>query len=156
MIKISSSITQRDLTYPLYDVGSVTYQKSGSGFWGEYVYLPGTTSVEAYDGVTIGSATGSVTRLAASAVGRVAVAQAAITSNYYGWYQVKGAGWIQCGTTSASGSICYASGTTGAIQTLASGYDAIQGLYTVGAGTGTANGTVKVQLNYPFIGQRIT
>jgi hypothetical protein len=134
-----------------YEIGTRLKNKDGN----EYVFLPGTTSVAQYDCVLIkttgtGLSLGSVTRLVRAYAGPVAVAQAAITGPYYGWFQVKGVGWARAGSGCAGGSPCYASGTTAGIGEAVSASSGLEGCLTIGASAAVASGTVKVFLNYPF------
>ena len=121
----------------------------------EYIYLPGTTSVAQYDFVNIRTASalsyGSVTRMVYTNAGPVAIAQAAITANSFGWFLIKGVGWGLAGEVAANGSILYASGTTGYVGTTVAANYGIYGALCVGAGQCvlTAAGTCKVLLNYP-------
>jgi hypothetical protein len=147
MIKITSPLSQADTTLPQFKVGTRLVTSDGN----EYIYMPGTTSVEQYDAVYF-TASGSVTRLVPSVNtgGGVGVAQAAITANKYGWFQVYGLGWVQCGTTTSSGSPLFASGTTGCVDGTISAGDMVIGMYGAGTGGGGANGTIKVRMNYPY------
>ena len=97
------------------------------------------------------SSTGSVTRATTTTRGQIGVAMGTITSKSYGWYLVKGMGWALCGTTTASGTAIYASGTVGSVGARATINSLIVGMVSAGAGTPSATGTVKVSLTFPSI-----
>ena len=149
MLKLISPIDQLD-TYAKFTVGSRAVTKEGN----EYIYLPGTTSVAQYDVVSFitaanGTSYGSVTRLATTGgKGRVAVAQAAIVSNDFGWFQVGGVGWANAGAVATAGAACYASGTVGLVGTTVVAGDLLAGMFCVGSGISA--GTCKVLLENPF------
>jgi len=148
MVKLHSPLDQVDTTYPLYGIGSRTVDKNGN----EYIYLPGTTSVAAYDFVTYKTASGlsygSVTRMVKGTAGQVAIAQGAATGPKYGWFQIYGVGWGNCGAVTSSGSPLYASGTTATVTTTVASTQLIYG--TLCVGSGISGGTAKIFLNYPF------
>jgi len=152
MIKLLTPLTQVDSS-AAFTLGTRTATKDGN----EYIYLPGTTSVAQYDVVTFLTAAtvqgvnsyGSVTRLATTGgVGPVAVAQAAIISNKYGWFQTKGITWANAGVGCTVSLPCYASGTAGLIGSGVVSGDLLAGMYFLQAGA--PGGTVKVLMNDPF------
>ena len=151
MLKLITPLTQADSGNPQFTVGSRTMTKDGN----EYIYLPGVASVAQYDWVTYKTATdlsyGSVTRLTpGDSAGPIAIAQAAITGNKYGWFLIKGMGWGNSGATwTATGSILYACGTTATVDNASTTGKTIIGSINVGAGA--SGGTVKALINYPFI-----
>lgn len=149
MLKLISPIDQLD-SEPQFTVGSRTATKEGN----EYIYLPGVASVAKYDAVTFvtvaaGLSYGSVTRLPTTGgKGLVGVAQAAIVTNKYGWFQTKGVGWVKTGITCTAGLPLYASGTVALVGTTAVSGDLIAGAFCIG--TGAASGTCTALLNNPF------
>jgi hypothetical protein len=85
--------------------------------------------------------------MAANAVGRVAVAQAAFVAAKYGWFMVKGTCSAEA-VTVADNKACYADANAGAIDDGGAAGDIIVGMWTRstdGAGLAT------VQLAYPYI-----
>ena len=143
-MKLITPLTQVDSS-AAFTVGSRTVTKDGN----EYIYLPGTTSVEAQDWVTFTSASGSVTRLATTgAKGQVAVAISAVISNTYGWFCTKGlvnAKW-GAGVTTA-GSVLYASGTAAYAGTTVVAGDLLAGAFLSGT---AASGSAACWINKPF------
>jgi hypothetical protein len=158
MLRLLTPIEQVDTDLPKYQVGTRTVIGNGN----EYIYLPGKASVALYDWVTYNTAAGasvgtfsfgSVTRFGAGYlnVGHVAISQGAITSNKYGWFQIAGQGWGNCGdgTSAAKGSAVYV--CTGTAATVTGVQDAGQIVYSAFiAGTGLGGGTVKVNIHYPY------
>ena len=148
MLKIISPLDQVDSAItPGFAYGSRGIDNKGN----EYIYLPGTTSVEKYDACIFTTSSGSVTRMVSTNTlsAQMGVAQGAITSNSAGWFQTYGEGWVQCGTTTSSGSALYSGGTTGTLTGASTTSASILGAIAIGAGTGAANGTIKVRLHYP-------
>lgn len=153
MVKLLSPLDQVDSSMQ-YKLGSRTKTRDGN----EYIYLPGTTSVVQYDWVSFltaatvegGMSYGSVTRLLSGAVGDVGIAQGAIVSNKFGWFQVGGIGWGLSGGVSsaaaalygcASGSVGYATGSVSS--------SLIARAFSIQA-SATAGGTVKALIYHPF------
>ena len=113
----------------------------------EYIYLKGVASTAAGDWVKFDEAYAS-TRLVADSVGPVAIAQAAVVANKYGWYQIYGVSTIAKTDTIAADKQLYIDGTTGRADDLA-----VTGDMIVGAQSMTADTTnvATVMLNYPFV-----
>ena len=144
MIKLISPLTQVDSSAK-FAVGTKAQTEDGS----EYIYLTGEASVAALDWVTFTNSAGSVVRLAANAKGNVGIAQAAIISNKWGWFQIKGNGWGNCGAeVSAGGSVIYSCGTTATVAPEVVAGDLLARAFFIDAGV--SGGTVRVNLNYPF------
>ena len=148
MIKLTSPLTQVD-SEAKFTVGTRTQTKDGN----EYIYLPGVASVAARDWVTYNTLTsgsyGSVTRLAADAKGPVAIAQAAINGNSYGWFGVRGLFDGYCGQATTSGHALYSCGTTAAVAGAKVNGDGVMNAFAVS--TGVSGGTVKAHIVYPFV-----
>lgn len=151
MIKLITPLTQLDSSAK-FTVGSKTITKDGN----EYIYLPGVASVVKYDWVTYRTGAGpgsygSVTRLVQNTSGAVAIAQAAIVSNKWGWFQIAGTGWGLTSSTFSSGSALYASGTTGAVDSAVVDRNEILHSLALGTSSGVASGTVLAWIDHPSI-----
>ncbi len=153
MIKITTPLTQVD-SYAAYTVGTrAAPGKNGN----EYIYLPGVASLSARNWVVYQTANGttfaygSVTRLTNALCGPVAIAQATINSNSYGWFGIKGVFHGYVGAATSSGSMVWASGTAAAVDQTVTIGSAILGV--VDCDTGISGGTATFILNYPFIPQ---
>ena len=98
----------------------------------------------------------SVTTTTAGTAGfgtRVAVAQAALADNEYGWFQIYGKGSIRTLASTAKGTRLNTTGTAGAVDDDAtSGSEQINGL-VLGTATGGAEATnADAILSYPSVG----
>ena len=114
----------------------------------EYIYLKGVASTVAGNLVTFDE-TGVTTRLAANAVGRVAVAMAATVANEFGWYQTKGVhDAVSVDTSSAADVAMYIGGTAASADSNAVAGDFIDGLVQRGAESG---GFAQCELNNPQV-----
>lgn len=115
---------------------------------GEHIYLRGTASVVAGTWVTFDE-NFTTTRLAADAVGPVAVAGTAITTNLYGWFQRLGKNTIATtGDTVAADKLLFISGTAGTVDDTD-----VAGDYIVGANSlaSSSSNVCTVWLNYPWV-----
>jgi hypothetical protein len=112
----------------------------------EYIYLTGVASTAAGDVVTFDEAH-LTTRLVANAVGRVAVALAAVVADKFGWYQIYGLGTANVLAGFADNGKCYATATAGSIDDAVVAGDLICGMIGRSA---IASGQATVELNYPF------
>jgi hypothetical protein len=147
-IKITSPLDQVDSAVnPAFEYGTRATDKYGN----EFIYLPGTTSVEKYDACRFSTSNGSVVRMAQAAAvnAAVGIAQGAITSNSAGWFQTYGTGWVQCGEGGLTGSAMYAGGTAGTVSGVLVATEPILNMVGIGSGATGANGTIKVRLAYP-------
>jgi hypothetical protein len=117
----------------------------------EYIYLQGSASIAATSAVSYDEAflaTLIDTDVAATLVGPVAVALAAVVANKYGWFQIGGSASIKSGTVADNGKV-YATSTAGQVD------DAfVQSAQILGAVFRSADsgGVATVQLNRPWIG----
>ena len=123
-------------------LGTVATDAAGN----EYIYLLGVGSVIAGTVVTYDEAF-ATTRMAANAVGPVAVAQAAVVANKYGWFMRKGTCSAEA-VTVADNKSCYADANAGAIDDSGAAGDLIVGMWTRST---DAAGLATVQLAYPYI-----
>lgn len=111
----------------------------------EYIYLTGVGSTVANDVVTYDEAFAS-TRIAANAVGPVAVAQAAVdATTKYGWYLIWGTGSANTDTVAAD-KACFIDGTAGRVDDAVVTGDLIVGMFTRSADT---SNVATVELRYP-------
>lgn len=145
---ITGDTTQVDTTQRL-TLGTRAYDPAGN----EYIYMKGGTSVAAGSWVSFDEAH-APTLLVTDAVGRVAVAMAAISSSsYYGWFQIYGKNILALGIDGADANDepVYTTSTDGSIDDH-SGGDA-SGEMVVGAFIRVAESSnvCTVELNYPFV-----
>lgn len=119
----------------------------------EYIYLQGVALTVAGDWVTFDEA-GITTRSAASAVGPVAVAQAAVLANQFGWYQIYG----RCAVANTSAAVAdnaklFLTATAGAVDDTSVAGDQVVGAIARSAAGGA--GSIVAQLNYPQVGVNV-
>lgn len=120
---------------------------------GEFIYLKGIASTVvgsfvSYDPV---NATTTLSPNTANAVGPRAVAMAACTASYYGWYQIGGVAVIKKTAVKVNpGVAIYQSGTTGRIMPTAASGKQVLNARTVNTATiASATSTVNVLINRP-------
>ena len=130
---------------PKHQLGARAFDRDG----GEYVYLEGVASVAANLAVTYNDQF-EVALLAASAVGSVAIAMAAIVANKYGWFQIFGAGSAVANAAIAKDKPLYITASGGKIDDAAVAGDWINGLVSSTAAA-AQDDVIDVQLNYPSV-----
>lgn len=115
----------------------------------EYIYLTGVASTVAGDWVHFDDDF-ETTRLAATLVGKVAVALSACVASEYGWYQIYGVGSAKVVAT--GGVAVFNHTVTGqGVATVVTG-SLIFGAVTSDGNGNTVTGTLQgVSLNYPFV-----
>jgi len=129
-----------------HELGSRAFDEDGN----EYIYLQGVASTAAGSCVTYDEA--HATTLAISdAVGRVAIAMAAIVADKYGWYQIYGKNTAAiAGAAITADKQLYLSATAGSIDDADAAGDVIIGMISRSAGTAESS-PITVELNYPFV-----
>lgn len=117
----------------------------------EFVYLQGVASCEDNDTVTYQDDDFIAVRSLANAVGKVAVAQAAITASLYGWFQIYGPSTVQTDASVAANVQMFLTATAGDLDDADVSGDFIIGMYSTAADNSSAL-TTTVTLNYPHVG----
>lgn len=112
-----------------------------------YIYLAGVGSTLVDDVVTFNATTFQSVRILADAVGRVAVASAAIVASNWGWYLVKGFGTANSDTVAGAGGL-FIDGTTGRVDDQSVAGDFVNGMVSTGADVANK---LPVHLNYPYV-----
>jgi hypothetical protein len=122
---------------------------------GEFIYLDGVASCADKDWVTYNADDGSTTRLAANAIGPVAVAMGACTASYYGWFQIGGKALGACLTSFADNGRVYITGTAGAVDDASVAGDVV--FLAKGASTTTvSSGYAEFEIHRPFVQDRVS
>lgn len=129
-------------TSKLNPLGTRAFDNAGN----EFVYLQGIGSTIVGSWVTFTSATFITALTVANAKGRVAVAQAAVPANQFGWYQICG---LATGSvaTGAAGAKVWVTATPGRVDNTDVATDLVAGAIQVGA---TASNLATFELNYPI------
>jgi hypothetical protein len=114
----------------------------------EYIYLKGVASCLVDDAVSFNTNAYVAVRLAASAVGRVAIASAAIVAANWGWFLIFGFYPAANSDAVAAAGQLFIDGTTGRVDTTSSATNMIYG--AVATGAAVAN-KCPVSLSYPLV-----
>lgn len=112
----------------------------------EYIYLQGVASAAANSWVSFDEAH-LTTLLVANAVGRVAVAMAAVIANTFGWFQIYGSATGLAAVAFADNGLVYSTATAGTIDDAVVVGDLVVGAIGRSA---VAAGVATFELNYPF------
>ena len=118
---------------------------------GEAIYLQGAADVARGEWVTYSLDNGSVTRLAANAIGPVAVAPAAIPADHFGWYVIQGkvAGKALAGF--ADNANVYATATAGSVDDAVVAGDRVKRAKGASAVGTPAAGLAEFEIDRPFM-----
>ncbi len=131
-------------------LGAVTRAVDPTYGAGEFVYLKGVASCVLGSWVTYKDDGGITTLATANAVGPLAVAMAATTASYYGWFQVRGVAIGKCLTGLASNVRVYLTGTGGSVDDASVAGDGIN--IARSASATTVNSFVaEFDINYPWV-----
>ena len=120
-------------------------------FGGEFIYLKGLDSTAIGTWVTYNSDDMSTTRLAANAIGPVAVAMSACVTGSYGWYQIQGKAIGLCLAGFLDNANVYATATAGSVDDAVVAGDRVKG--AVGASAiGVPSGSfAEFEIARPFM-----
>jgi hypothetical protein len=114
----------------------------------EYIYLVGVANTAAGDWVNFNSTAYQTIRLVKNAVGRVAIATAAVLATQYGWYLIKGfyTGALTDGAVLAAGAVFGVS--AGAVSGSSSAGDLVNGANALAVDVGTL---ANVHISHPYV-----
>lgn len=118
---------------------------------GEFIYLLGVASTAIGTWVTYNPDDFSTTRLAANAIGPVAIAMSANVASQYGWYQIQGKAIGLCLAGFVDNANVYATATAGSVDDAVVAGDRVKG--AVGASAiGTPSGSfAEFEIARPFM-----
>lgn len=136
-----------------HSLGTILLCKDPTYGAGEFIYLKGVASCVARNWVSYKNEDFTAVRLAANAIGQVAIAMGACTASYYGWFQIEGSAQGTCLTQMASNTNVWITGTAGAVDDTSVAGDLVNGarceaLATVGGIYSTFS------INRPFVNDR--
>lgn len=118
---------------------------------GEFIYLKGVASTAIGEWVTYNSDDWSTTRLAANAIGPVAVAMSACVANNFGWYQIGGKAVGKVLSGFVDNANVYATATAGSVDDAIVAGDRVKGAVGASAiGTPSA-GLAEFEIARPFM-----
>lgn len=113
-----------------------------------WIYLAGVASCVEGDWVSFNAATYVAVRLAADAVGRVAIAPAAILAANWGWFMCKGFYTTSNSDTVAAAGGLFIDGTAGRVDDVSVAGDFVNGAVSLGA---DSTNKLSVQICYPYV-----
>ena len=121
---------------------------------GEFIYLKGASSTALHNWVTYQTDDFTTTRLAADAIGPVAVAMSANNaSTSYGWYQISGKTIGSCKTQFADNGVVFCTSTGGSVDDASVAGDLVTN--ALGASATTANTFIAdFEIARPFVNDR--
>jgi hypothetical protein len=118
---------------------------------GEFIYLAGAASTAVGTWVTYNADDWSTTRLAANAIGPVAVAMSASVANNWGWYQISGKAVGAVLTGFVDNANVYATATAGSVDDAIVAGDRVKGAVGASAiGTPSA-GLAEFEIARPLM-----
>jgi hypothetical protein len=118
---------------------------------GEFIYLRGVADTVRGTWVTYNLDDGTTTRLAANAIGPVAVAMAATVANTFGWYQISGKAVGLCLSGFLDDANVYATATAGSVDDTIVAGDRVK-LAKGASAIGTpAAGLAEFEISRPFM-----
>jgi hypothetical protein len=118
---------------------------------GEFIYLLGVASTAIGTWVTYNADDYATTRLAANAIGQVAVAMSANVASQYGWYQISGKAVGLAAALYADNGLVYATATAGTVDDAVVAGDRVK--LAIGASAvGTPSGSfAEFEIARPFM-----
>jgi len=120
---------------------------------GEFKYLKGVASCALGSWVTYKDEDGTTALLAANAIGPCAVAMAATTASYYGWFQISGTAVGKCLTQMASNTRVWITGTAGSVDDASVAGDGVN-LAKSAALTAVGSGVTTFEIQRPYVTDR--
>lgn len=125
-------------------LGARAFDSSGN----EWIYLAGVASCVEGDWVSYNATTYVAVRLAADAVGQVAIAPAAILAANWGWFMIWGFyATSNSDTVSAAGGL-FIDGTTGRVDDASVAGDFVNGAVSTAA---DSTNKLPVHITYPYV-----
>lgn len=117
----------------------------------ELIYLGGAANVARGDWVTYNTDDGSVTLLAANAIGPVAVSLGTVPAGSYGWYQISGKAVGKCASGFADNANVYATATAGTVDDTVVAGDRVKNAKGASAIGTPAAGLAEFEIARPFM-----
>lgn len=131
-------------------LGEIIQAKDPDYGQGEFIYLQGVASCAVGSWVTYNMDNGTTSLLAANAIGPVAIAMAATTASYYGWFQISGKAVGKCLTQFADNANVWITGTAGSVDDTSVLGDFVNN--AKGASTTVADsGVADFEISRPFV-----
>jgi len=151
---LNQAIADRSTTVK-HTLGTIVPCKDPTYGAGEFIYLKGVASATAKTWVTYNMDDGSTTRLAANAIGPVAIAMSTLTASYYGWFQIQGKALGACLTLYADNANVWITATAGSVDDTSVAGDLVGN--AKGASTTTvSSGYAEFEISRPFVTDRLS
>lgn len=151
---LNQAIADRSTTKK-HELGTYVTCKDPTYGAGEFIYLKGVASASVRTWVTINMDDGTTTRLAANAIGPVAIAMSTLTASYYGWFQRSGKALGACLTLYADNANVWITATAGSVDDTSVAGDLVAN--AKGASTTTvSSGYAEFEIDRPFVTDRLS
>lgn len=118
---------------------------------GEFIYLQGVASTAVGEWVTYNADDWTTTRLAADAIGPVAVAMSANVANQYGWYQIQGKAIGKALAGFLDNANVYATATAGSVDDAVVAGDRVKNAKGASAVGTPSAGLAEFEIHRPFV-----
>lgn len=151
---LNQAIANRSLT-KRHDLGTYVFAKDDTYGAGEFIYMKGAASVVPKTWVSLNMDDGTVTRLAANAIGPVGIAMSSITASYYGWFQRSGKALGACLTLFADDGRVYITGTAGSVDDASVAGDVVHNAKGASL-TAVGSGYAEFEIDRPFVEDRVS
>lgn len=147
---VSQGVAETSTTqnYPLGTIKRATDPTYGAG---EFIYLLGVASTAIGTWVTYNLDDGSTARLAADAIGPVAIAMSANVASQYGWYQISGKAVGKALTGFVDNGNVYATATAGSIDDAIVAGDRVKRAKGASAVGTPSSGLAEFEIDRPFM-----
>ena len=132
-------------------VGTIVRASDPTYGAGEFIYLSGVASTAVGTWVTYNLDDGSTTRLAANAIGPVAIAMGATVASTWGWYQIQGKAVGLALTAFADNANVYATATAGSVDDAVVAGDRVKGAVGASAVGTPSAGLAEFEIARPFM-----
>lgn len=116
---------------------------------GEFIYLVGVASTAVGEWVTFNTDDHTTARLAANAIGPVAVAMSANVASQYGWYQIYGKAVGKALASFADNANVYATATAGSVDDAVVAGDRVKNAKGASAVDTPSTGLAEFEIDYP-------
>lgn len=118
---------------------------------GEFIYLKGVASTAVGTWVTYNADDYATTRLAANAIGQVAVAMGATVASTWGWYQISGKAVGLALTGYVDNALVYATATAGSVDDAVVAGDRVKNAIGASAVGTPSTGLAEFEIARPFM-----
>lgn len=134
-----------------HSLGHLVRAKDSAYGVGEFIYLQGVASCALGSWVTYNADDGSTTLLAANAIGPVAIAMAATTASYYGWFQISGKAIGRALTGYADNARVWTTATAGVVDDASVAGNGVQIAKGASAIHTPSIGLAEFEIHRPFV-----